>query len=160
MIKVVSAFSFAFIAGSLSLTAAAQDAAPAETESVPNGWHLKDYQKDGFYGISLNQAYEFLAAKKLKSSPVIVGIVDSGIDTTHEDLKPVLWTNLKEIPGNGIDDDKNGYIDDIHGWNFLGSRDGKENVTKDSFEGARVYWKFKEKFEGKTADQIPADDKN
>ncbi|ULT40816.1 hypothetical protein KRR40_39770 [Niabella defluvii] len=47
-----------------------------------------------------------------------MGVVDSGIDTTHEDLKPVLWINPKEIPGNGIDDDKNGYIDDIYGWNF------------------------------------------
>jgi len=77
---------------------------------------------------------------------VVVAVIDSGIDTTHEDLKPVLWTNKLEIPGNGKDDDKNGYTDDIHGWNFIGGKDGK-NVGKDSYEAARVYYRFKEKFE-------------
>ncbi|MGE9313516.1 S8 family peptidase [Niabella sp. CJ426] len=159
MIRVLSALGLVLIAGSFSLDVAAQDSAPDKNESVPKGWHLKDLQKDGLYGISLDQAYDFLKSKGLKSTPVIVGIVDSGIDTTHEDLKPVLWVNTKEIPGNGIDDDGNGYIDDIYGWNFLGSKDGKENVTKDSFEGARVYWKYKQKFEGKAESQIPAGEK-
>ncbi|MGN7787956.1 S8 family peptidase [Niabella sp. 22666] len=159
MIRVLSALGLVLIAGSFSLDVAAQDSAPEKNESVPKGWHLKDLQKDGLYGISLDQAYDFLKSKGLKSTPVIVGIVDSGIDTTHEDLKPVLWVNTKEIPGNGIDDDGNGYIDDIYGWNFLGSKDGKENVTKDSFEGARVYWKYKQKFEGKSESQIPAGEK-
>jgi len=159
MIRVLSALGLVLIAGSFSLDVAAQDSAPDKNESVPKGWHLKDLQKDGLYGISLDQAYDFLKSKGLKSTPVIVGIVDSGIDTTHEDLKPVLWVNTKEIPGNGVDDDGNGYIDDIYGWNFLGSKDGKENVTKDSFEGARVYWKYKQKFEGKSESQIPAGEK-
>lgn len=159
MIRVLSALGLVLIAGSFSLDVAAQDSAPEKNESVPKGWHLKDLQKDGLYGISLDQAYDFLKSKGLKSTSVIVGIVDSGIDTTHEDLKPVLWVNTKEIPGNGIDDDGNGYIDDIYGWNFLGSKDGKENVTKDSFEGARVYWKYKQKFEGKSESQIPAGEK-
>lgn len=128
-------------------------------DTIPHGWHLKDLKADGFYGISLNKAYDFVKQKKLKSTPVIVGIIDSGIDTTHEDLKPVLWVNQKEIPGNGIDDDKNGYIDDVHGWNFLGSKDGKENVEKDSFEGARYYWSHKKKYEDKTASEIPATEK-
>lgn len=159
MKRVFSALGIAMIAGFVSYDVAAQDSAPNGKETVPQGWHLKDLQKDGFYGISLDQAYDFLKSKGLKSTPVIVGVVDSGIDTTHEDLKPVLWINPKEIPGNGIDDDKNGYIDDIYGWNFLGSKDGKENVTKDSFEGARVYWKFKQKFEGKSESQVPASEK-
>ncbi len=128
-------------------------------ENVPHGWHLLDLKKDGFYGISMDKAYEFVKSKGLKSTPVTVGIIDSGIDTTHEDLKDVLWVNPKEIPGNGIDDDHNGYIDDIHGWNFLGSRDGKENVDKDSFEAARLYWKWKSRFDGKTPSEIPASDK-
>ncbi|GAB3421089.1 S8 family peptidase [Niabella aquatica] len=152
MNKLLSILGFVFAISGFSTVASAQD-------EVPQGWHLKDHQKDRLYGISLDQAYEFLKSKGLKSTPVIVGIVDSGIDTTHEDLRPVLWTNEKEIPGNGIDDDKNGYIDDIHGWNFLGSKDGKENVTKDSFEGARVYWKFRSRFEGKSESQIPANEK-
>ena len=128
-------------------------------ENVPKGWHLKDYKTDGYYGISLKKAYEFVKQKGLKSTSVIVGIIDSGIDTTHEDLKPVLWVNPKEIPGNGIDDDKNGYVDDVHGWNFLGSDDGKKNVEKDSFEAARLYWKLKAKYDGKTESQIPVADK-
>lgn len=127
--------------------------------TVPQGWHTKDLKTDGYYGISLDKAYEFVKSKNLTSKPVIVGIVDSGIDTTHEDLKPVLWTNPGEIPGNSIDDDKNGYIDDVHGWNFLGSRDGRENVEKDSYEAARIYWKYKDQFESKTAADIATADK-
>ncbi len=82
---------------------------------------------------------------------MIVAVIDSGIDTLHEDLIPVMWTNPKEIPGNGKDDDKNGYIDDVHGWNFLGGKDGR-NVKVDSYEGARVYNKLKTKWEDKDVD--------
>ena len=78
-------------------------------------------------------------------------MIDSGIDTTHEDLKNILWRNPKEIPGNGIDDDKNGYVDDIYGWNFIGGRDGK-NVEKDSYEAARVYHGQKAKWSNKNID--------
>lgn len=134
----------------ISFTASAQFG----IENVPCGWHLKDLKNDGYYGISLDKAYEFVKQKGLKSVPVIVGVIDSGIDTTHEDLKSVLWTNPREIPGNGIDDDKNGYIDDVHGWNFLGSDDGTKNVEKDSYEAARFYWKYKMKYDGKTENQL------
>lgn len=151
MNKLFIAFGFVAVVCSFSIKVSAQD-------GVPQGWHLKDLQKDGYYGISLNQAYDFLKSTGRKSTPVIVGIVDSGIDTTHEDLKSVLWVNTKEIPGNGIDDDGNGYIDDIHGWNFLGSRDGKQNVTKDSYEGGRVYWNNKDKFEGKSTSEVVSAD--
>ena len=115
------------------------------TTEVPNNWHQLDKDSTGYYGISLNKAYNFIKSKKLKSRQVVVAIIDSGIDTLHEDLKPILWTNKKEIPGNGIDDDKNGYIDDVHGWNFLGGKDGR-NVKQDSYEGARIYHKLKAKF--------------
>jgi subtilisin family serine protease len=113
-------------------------------EKAPNGWHLKDQKTSGFYGISLDKAYEFVKGKK--SQTVVVAVIDSGIDTLHEDLKSILWTNPKEIPGNGIDDDGNGYVDDVHGWNFLGGRDGR-NVKEDSYEAARVYHLYKQKFE-------------
>lgn len=120
-------------------------------QEVPKGWHMLD-KSSGYYGISADKAYEFVKSKKLKSKTIIVAVIDSGIDTTHEDLKTVLWTNPKEIPGNGVDDDKNGYVDDIHGWNFLGSRDGSQNVEQDSYEAARVYHKYKSKWEGKKID--------
>ena len=121
-------------------------------DAYKNGWHLEDYQSTGIYGISLERAYaEFLAGKSPKKK-VVVAVIDSGIDTAHEDLKPVLWQNQKEIPGNGIDDDKNGYIDDIHGWNFIGGKDGK-NVGKDSYEAVRVYYKFKPEFGNGTVDE-------
>jgi cell wall-associated protease len=124
----------------------------AFAQEVPKGWHMLDKSATGYYGVSVDKAYELLKSKKLKSKTVVVAVIDSGIDTTHEDLKSVLWVNEKEIPGNGIDDDKNGYVDDIHGWNFLGSRDGSKNVEQDSYEAARVYHQFKAKYDGKDID--------
>ena len=82
-------------------------------------WSHLDLVKDTLPGMSVDKAYKEII-KGRKGQKVIVGIVDSGVDINHEDLKAVIWTNPKEIVGNGIDDDKNGYIDDIHGWNFLG----------------------------------------
>ena len=144
-----------FAAMLLGATAFAQKS----KNEVPKNWHQLDLATTGYNGISLQKAYDLVKTKKLKSKRVIVAVIDSGIDTTHEDLKPILWTNPKEIPGNGIDDDKNGYIDDVHGWNFLGGKDGR-NVKEDSYEGARVYHKLKNKWEGKTAaDAISAADK-
>ncbi|MBS1667095.1 MAG: S8 family peptidase [Bacteroidetes bacterium] len=118
---------------------------------LPKGWHLMDKADDGFEGISINKAYDFVKLKKLKSKPVIVAVIDSGIDTLQEDLKSILWVNPKEKPGNGIDDDHNGYIDDVHGWNFIGGKDGT-NVNDDSQEEARVYYMFKDRFEAKDFD--------
>jgi len=133
----------------------------AQKDEVPKGWHLMDKTKDGYYGVSADKAYQFLKSKNLKSKTVVVAVIDSGIDTTHEDLKPILWTNPKEIPGNGIDDDHNGYVDDIHGWNFLGGKDGR-NVSEDSYEAARVYYSLKPRWEGKDVDEskLNESDKN
>lgn len=133
----------------------------AQKTDVPKGWHLMDKKESGFYGISVDKAYEFVKSKNLKSTPVIVAVIDSGVDTLHEDLKSVLWKNPGEIPGNGIDDDNNGYVDDVHGWNFLGGRDGR-NVEKDSYEAARVYHKLKSKWEEKdiASGTLSIDEKN
>ena len=119
----------------------------SKTELV-KGWHLLDKEKDGVYGISLDKAYDFLRLKNLKSKPVLVAVIDSGLDTLQEDLVHIIWTNPGEIPGNGIDDDHNGYVDDIHGWNFIGGKDGT-NVKDDSQEEGRVYYKYKEQFDNK-----------
>jgi cell wall-associated protease len=113
------------------------------------GWHLRDAGTDSLHGISLNKAYDYLKGKKAK--PIVVAVLDSGIDTLHEDLKQVLWHNPKEIPGNGKDDDGNGYTDDVYGWNFLGNKNG-EMVVKASSEMARIYHKYREKFEGQPVD--------
>ena len=112
-------------------------------KETPNNWHQLDKTETGFNGISLDKAYQFVKGRKSKT--VLVAVIDSGVDTTHEDLKTILWHNPKEIPGNGIDDDHNGYVDDIYGWNFIGGKDGR-NVKEDSYEGARVYHKLKAKF--------------
>jgi subtilisin family serine protease len=128
--------------------------------SVPRNWHLLDPKTTGYQGIGLEKAYELIKSKNLKSKKIVVAVIDSGIDTLHEDLKPVLWSNSKEIPGNGLDDDKNGYVDDIHGWNFLGGKDGR-NVKEDSYEAARVYNKLKAKWDSFTDDPsgLSEDDK-
>ena len=85
-------------------------------------WQHLDLEKDGVFGISADKLYQQLNGKK--GVPVIVAVIDGGADTSHEDLKGMFWSNPKEIPGNKKDDDKNGYVDDIHGWNFLGSAKG------------------------------------
>ncbi|MEX0636705.1 MAG: S8 family serine peptidase, partial [Ferruginibacter sp.] len=135
----------------LSGVSIAQGNSTTDKDAVPKDWHLLDNEKDGFPGVSLNKAYEFVKSKNLQSKKIVVAVIDSGIDTLHEDLKPILWKNPKEIPGNGIDDDRNGYVDDIYGWNFLGGKDGR-NVKKDSYEGARVYHHLKAKWDEKEVD--------
>jgi cell wall-associated protease len=123
-------------------------AAAAVATELPKNWHTMDLKTDGYFGISLNQAYLFVKGKK--SKPVVVATIDSGIDTAQADLKPILWVNTKEIPGNGIDDDKNGYVDDIHGWDFLGGPGGKCNFTETT-EEVREYNRLKEKYANVTA---------
>ncbi len=89
------------------------------SENETKRWGHLDMAKDTVPGMSVDRAYEELL-KKRKGQPVIVAVIDSGIDLNHEDIKDVLWVNPKEILGDGIDNDGNGYIDDIHGYNFLG----------------------------------------
>lgn len=117
----------------------------ATSSAYRKGWHLDDKETTGNLGIGLNKAYDDLLKNQQPKKKVIVAVIDSGVDTLHEDLKSVLWKNRKEIPHNGIDDDKNGYVDDFYGWNFIGGKDGR-NVSKDSYEGARVYFKYRNIF--------------
>ncbi len=112
--------------------------------SPPHNWQLMDWQKDGYHGISLEKAYDELLANKKPLKKIIVAVIDDGLDDTHPDLEGMEWTNKKEIPGNNIDDDKNGYVDDVHGWNFAGS------LKNESFEEIREYVRLKDRFENKT----------
>ncbi|MBA6151973.1 S8 family peptidase [Gelidibacter maritimus] len=89
------------------------------TEAEKQHWGHLDLKNDTIPGMSVDRAYDEII-KNRKGSAVIVAVIDSGIDIDHEDLQGSIWTNTKEIPGNGIDDDNNGYVDDVHGWNFLG----------------------------------------
>ena len=94
------------------------------SETEEEQWSHLDLVKDTIAGISLDKAYDELIKKK--GQTVVVAVIDSGIDITHEDLEGNIWTNEDEIPNNGIDDDKNGYIDDINGWNFLGDSNNEQ----------------------------------
>jgi subtilisin family serine protease len=115
------------------------------TKKAPDNWFNLDGATDNIRGVSTEKAYELLKDKTART--IIVGVIDSGVDIDHEDLKSVIWTNEKETPGNGIDDDKNGYVDDIHGWNFIGGKDGS-HVNEDTYELTREYVRLKKKFDG------------
>lgn len=117
------------------------------TEIEKQIWSHLDFVNDTIPGMSINRAYNEIIKDK-KGKTVIVAVIDSGIDIDHEDLNDVIWVNKKEIPNNGIDDDNNGYIDDIHGWNFLGDAYDEqmeyvrllasENTTHPDFARAQI----------------------
>jgi len=115
-------------------------------------WAAADLITDTIPGMSVDKAYAEII-KKRKGEPVIVGVIDSGVDIEHEDLKNVLWTNDDEIPNNEKDDDNNGYVDDIHGWNFLG------NIVEENMEFVRIIKKLKPKYDGKSDASISAADR-
>ena len=112
------------------------------TETQLQRWSHFDLEKDSVPGMSVDKAYAQLLKGK-KGTTVIVGVIDSGVDVDHEDLKNSIWTNKKEIEGNGIDDDKNGYVDDIHGWNFLGDSNDENfeyvRILKKDDDGSEKY---------------------
>ncbi|MDC8005118.1 S8 family peptidase [Aureisphaera galaxeae] len=122
------------------------------TDSQLKSWAAADLLTDTIPGMSVDKAYNEIL-KGRKGQKVIVGVIDSGVDIEHEDLKDVIWTNKDEIPGNGKDDDNNGYVDDIHGWNFLG------DIIAENMEYVRYMKKLGPKFEGKTEASISATDR-
>ena len=115
----------------------------ASGKPVPQDWFLRDPELDTLLGVSSERAYETLL-KGQPSRTVIVAVIDSGVDIEHEDLKSVIWKNEKEIPGNGVDDDNNGYTDDVYGWNFIGGKNG--NVEADTYELTREYIRLHAKY--------------
>ena len=128
------------------------------SQSAKN-WQWKEFEKDSVHGISLAKAKQILNQLPQIPSPIIVAILDGGIDTNHIDLKSRLWTNRFEIPKNNIDDDHNGYIDDLHGWNFLGAKDG-QNINKLPSEKARIYHAHKALYEHQLIDTTILDKKS
>ncbi|WP_299680133.1 S8 family peptidase [uncultured Dokdonia sp.] len=119
------------------------------SEAQEKSWGAKDLIHDTIPGMSVEKTYaEVLPGKS--GVQTIVAVIDSGIDINHEDLKNAIWTNPKEIAGNGKDDDNNGYVDDIHGWNFLG------NTETEQLELARIIDRYDDEFQGKTISQVPA----
>jgi len=148
------------VAENATQKAKAPEALPQQFTTVFNDKDLQNWQHtnpfDSRYpGMSTEKAYDELLKGKT-SQTVIVAVVDAGMDINHPDLKPVIWTNEKEIPGNGIDDDNNGYVDDIHGWNFLGAKDG-EMAGPEQLELTRIVAKYRPMWKDKTVADIPAD---
>ncbi|WP_348811983.1 S8 family peptidase [Flavobacterium maritimum] len=115
-------------------------------------WHQNDYRQDTIPGISLDKWYG-QNKKRPKSKSIIVAVIDTQIDLKHEDLQGQIWTNPNEIRNNGIDDDKNGYIDDINGWSFTGTKSGGY-VVWGNFEYTRVIRNWRQFFKNKTENQI------
>jgi hypothetical protein len=122
-----------------SLTPSGPVTAPrSPVDSAPAMWQLMDEGTDHVPGISVQKARRELLAGMQPGRTVLVAVIDGGIDTAHVDLKAHLWSNPKEVPGNGKDDDADGYVDDVHGWNFIGGRDGRD-VDQDTYEMTRLY---------------------
>lgn len=114
-----------------------------KSEAPKPNWFNLDLVEDGVFGVSTEKAYRELLKGK-KSVPVVVAVIDGGIQQDHEDLKDVMYINPKEVASNKKDDDNNGYADDIHGWNFLGSPEG--SVRYDNLEVLRMVRKYQDRY--------------
>ncbi|ARA94066.1 hypothetical protein AWN76_013495 [Rhodothermaceae bacterium RA] len=122
--------------------------------AAPEDWFLLDPDTDGFDGARVERTYQTLLRDRAPARPVVVAVIDGGVDTAHVDLRNVLWVNEDEVPGNGLDDDGNGYVDDVHGWNFIGGPDG-ENVQYDTYEVTRLYAELSRRFADADPEQLP-----
>lgn len=120
-----------------------QKAKVEEQKQSDRDWYNCSFDKDGVYGAGVNEAYEFLKGKKAKARP-IVALIGTGIDTEHEALKTNIWKNPKE-KADGKDNDKNGYVDDVNGWNFIGGKDGQVMPFVNR-EGEREFLRLKDKY--------------
>jgi len=116
----------------------------AQNAPIDQQWQHADFNANGIVGTSASKALKDFSPATGTFAPIIVAIIDSGTETEHPDLTTRLWTNKGEIAGNGVDDDKNGYIDDIHGWSFIGGKNG--DVEKDNMEFVRVYKMYHDMF--------------
>ncbi len=136
-------------------TTQAADAPPAPSRAPQDWYHLDRVPRSG-PGLDTRAAYQDVLQGRPPQDTVQVAVIDSGLDIDHEDLAAKLWTNADEIPGNDVDDDGNGYIDDVHGWNFIGGPDGK-NVDQDTYELTRIYVDLQERFAGVDSARVSPD---
>jgi len=137
-----------FLAGfSFTYAQESKDSAvdPKENKDLMT-WYHKDFTTSKVYGVNTANAYKYLESKGLKPKTVVVGVLDSGVQVDHPGLVKNIWSNPNEVPNNGKDDDGNGYIDDVHGWNFIGGKNG--DIDIDNMEVTRVVAKYKPVFEG------------
>lgn len=136
------------------ITAQGQSAVDPMNDKDLMTWYHKDFSATNVYGINTQNAYKYLESKGLKPKTVVVGVLDSGVEVDHPGLVKNMWKNPNEVPNNGKDDDGNGYIDDIHGWNFIGGKNG--DIAVDNMEVTRVVKKYKPVFEGDNTAQNKA----
>ncbi|MBN2274288.1 MAG: S8 family serine peptidase [Bacteroidales bacterium] len=123
-------------------------------------WYNLDPVNDNVQGASVDKAYNEIIQNLAPRKKVVVAIIDGGVDIYHAELEGKIWTNQDEIPGNGTDDDQNGYVDDYHGWNFLGNRDG-ENIHFENYEYVRIYKQYDSLYKDiKTINELPEAERN
>lgn len=124
--------------------------------AVPQNWWNLDRGEDSYPGVSSDRAHAYLKGKA--NQKVVVAVIDSGIDIEHEDLADIIWTNEDEIPNNGRDDDNNGYIDDVHGWNFIGGPGGT-HIDSENLEITRIYTRLSQKYANRNPDGLDKDER-
>ncbi len=128
-------------------TSETTDTTPPAPSRAPQDWYHLDRVPRSGPGLDTRAAYQNVLRDRAPRDTVRVAIIDSGLDIDHEDLSAKTWTNTDEVPNNGVDDDDNGYVDDVHGWNFIGGPNGK-NVNQDTYELTRIYVDLRERFSG------------
>lgn len=151
MKKLLIAASFLAISGSVAAQVAPLD--PMMDKDLMT-WYHKDFSATTVYGVNTQNAYKYLESKGLKPKSVIVAVLDSGVEVDHPGLVKNMWRNPNEVPNNGKDDDRNGYVDDIYGWNFIGGKNG--DISVDNMEVTRVVKKYQPLFEGSNTAQNKA----
>jgi subtilisin family serine protease len=100
-------------------------------------WYNLDFKTANILGTSVDKAYNELLAGKEPKKVVTVAVIDGGVDINCDDLKGRIWVNEDEIPNDSIDNDNNGYVDDVHGWNFIGNASG-QNINFENYESTRI----------------------
>lgn len=145
------------ITGSVAVVNAQHDVSSlSDIKPEYHNWFNKDASLDNVHGVSVNRAYaEFLNSRQPKKK-IVVAVIDSGTDIEHTDLQGRIWVNKKEVAGNGKDDDNNGYIDDVHGWGYLGNAKG-EDIMYETYEFVRILRKLQPKYENVSSiKELPA----